>query len=165
MAVVTAAAERGERLAAPNGDDETWNSQGFYFAAAEEHVSYHELGRLVGEALGRRRTRVISTGPLVVWSAAAVSDLACRVRGRVAFLNIDKAREARAGHWVCSPQKAADQLGFSTAKPLVDRLGQAAQWYVSNGKRAGNGAPEHSERPLADTVEPCTEGEHGLHGG
>lgn len=132
-ALLILAAERGERAAPSTSSEDGGDSCGCYYAAAEPHPTYHDFGRMVGEALGRRRTLVISCGPIVVWSAAAVSDLAGRIRRTPAFFSIDKAREARAGHWVCSPQKAADQLGFSVGKPLTERLRQTAHWYRQEG--------------------------------
>lgn len=127
------AAERGERLAAASSADEPQDSTGVYFAADRQCPTYHRLGRIIGEALGRAHTRVISTGPTVVWTLAALSDLKGRIRRCPSIFSIDKAREARAGHWACSPKKALDQLGFSTAKPLVQRFRETAEWYLHEG--------------------------------
>lgn len=131
--LLPSAVQRGERLTPVAYSENGHGAQGFYFASAGEFPSYHELGRILGQAMGRERTRVISVGPLSVWSAAAGFDLAGRIRGRPAVFSIDKAREARAGHWVCSPRKAIDQLGFSVAKPLEERLRQTAEWYRREG--------------------------------
>ena len=38
-----------------------------------------------------------------------------------------------AGEWACSAQKAAQQLGFSVAASLPDRLRQTARWYRQEG--------------------------------
>jgi nucleoside-diphosphate-sugar epimerase len=121
------AAECGTRLApAADGDS---NDRGYYFADSGEHPTYHQLGHMVGEALGHRRTFSVSCGFPMVWLVAAVSGLAGRIRGTPSYLSIDKAREATAGSWACSGQKAADELGFSVAKPLAERFHQTAQWY------------------------------------
>jgi hypothetical protein len=64
-----------------------------------------------------------------VWVSAWVNDVAARLRGKTALFSVDKARDAMAGTWTCSAQKAIDQLGFSTGAPLIERLRQTFQWY------------------------------------
>ena len=123
------AAERGSRLAPAVPSDDASSTEGYYFADSGEHPTYHELGHMIGEALGYRRTFSVSCGLRMVWLIAAVSELAGRIRGTPACLCIDKAREATAGSWACSGQKAADELGFSVATPLAERFHQTAQWY------------------------------------
>jgi nucleoside-diphosphate-sugar epimerase len=125
------AAERGTRLK-PAGKNEA-SCQGYYFAACPEHPTYAQLGRMIGTALGRRRVVVLFTPPMVPWLVAAAAEAISRAYGRPFSFNFDKAREARAGSWLCSSQRAIDDLGFSVAAPLADRLRQTAQWYRENG--------------------------------
>lgn len=124
------AAERGERLAPPSpADDQAVHAQGYYFAACDEHPTYGELGKKIGEAMGRRFTLVIRFGPGMAWVVAAVSEAVAQML-RVPFtFRLDKFREAIAGSWTCSPQKAFDQLGFRVETPLLDRLRQTYEWY------------------------------------
>jgi len=125
------AAEWGTRLK-PAGSDGP-SSPGYYFAACAEHPTYAELGRMIGTALGRRRVLVLFTPPVATWLTAAAAEALSRGSRRPFSFNFDKAREARAGSWLCSPQRAIDELGFSIAAPLADRLRQTAQWYRENG--------------------------------
>ena len=127
--LLVSAAERGSRLAAAAQAKDGSSTEGYYFADSGEHPTYHELGHMIGDALGYRRTFSISFGPPMVWLVAAVSGLAGRIRGTPAYLCIDKAREATAGSWACSGKKAADELGFSVAKPLAERFKETAEWY------------------------------------
>ena len=77
-----------------------------------ESPTYGELGRMIAAALGRRRVLVIPTAGPVVWAVAGAAEAFHRLFfGRPAYFNLDKAREATAGSWVCSPQAAADELG------------------------------------------------------
>lgn len=122
------AAERGKRIL-PVGQP----SQGCYFAACDENPAYADLGRMIGRALGRRRTWAVRTGPAIVWTVAGIAELASRLRGQTYYFNLDKAREARAGSWTCSPRAAEEDLGFRAACPLAERLRQTAQWYQRNG--------------------------------
>ena len=127
------AAERGSRLPPPGGEDEDPNAPGYYFAACDEHPTYYQLGRMIGEALGHRWTLTIPFGRNVVRVVGAAGDLIGRAKGRQVVLNLDKAREATAGSWACSPEKARDELGFAVHVPLSDRLRQSVEWYRQRG--------------------------------
>jgi len=126
------AARRGTRLE-PNAEDGSSSPRGYYFAACDEHPTYAELGRMVAAALGRRRVLVLPTPKRTVWVVGAVAEVVSRIRRRPLYLNLDRAREAAAGSWRCSSQAAIDELGFSVAAPLADRLRQTAQWYRREG--------------------------------
>ena len=122
------AAARGERLP-PRGDASAKGGRGYYMADGGQQPAYEEVGRMIGRALGQRRTWVIRFRRPVAWTAAAVSDLFARLGGRPALFSIDKMREAIAGSWICSGEKARGQLEFSAPVPLADRLEQAVRWY------------------------------------
>jgi nucleoside-diphosphate-sugar epimerase len=127
------AAERGRRLVPPHGDPAEVLAKGFYFLTGPVHPTYEELGRLVAQALGRTKVRIVRTGRLAVWTVACFGELIGRLRGKALYLNWDKAREIVAGNWTCSPAKAAEELGFSADTPLADRLRQTAEWYRQHG--------------------------------
>jgi nucleoside-diphosphate-sugar epimerase len=88
---------------------------------------------MLGTALGRRRTVVLPAPPTATWVVAAAAEAISCGCGRPPSFNFDKAREVRAGSWLCSAQRAVDELGFCVAAPLADRLRQTAQWYRENG--------------------------------
>ncbi len=106
---------------------------GYYFVAAEEHPRYDELGRMIAQALGRRRVLVLRVPGFVTWLAALGAESAARLRRRPQIFNLDKAREARAGSWTCDPARARQELQWAPACPLPQRLEQTAQWYREHG--------------------------------
>lgn len=124
--LLVAAAERGERLPADKATSH--GGQGYYYAAFDETPSYGKLGKLMGQALGRR-TLVIPVAPPVVWTVALCGEITAKIRRRPVVFHLDKAREALAGSWTCSPAKARQQLGFQTPLPLLERLKQTVAWY------------------------------------
>lgn len=126
------AAECGQRLPAPSQPAST-PGQGCYFAACERDVTFAEWGRMVGDALGRRRTWVLHAGPAVRWAVAGVATAISRLRGQAWYFNMDKAREAGAGSWTCSPEAAARDLGFRVGASLSNRIDQTVWWYRENG--------------------------------
>ncbi len=124
-------AQRGTRLG-PRfaADGSAGLPRGYYFATGDEQPTFAELGLLIGRCLGRQRVRVLNASQrALLWSAAALAELTGRVRGKPYIFNFDKAREARAGNWTCSPQTIHDELGFRAGAPLIDRLAETADWY------------------------------------
>ncbi len=108
-------------------------AEGCYFVAAERDLAFAEFGRMMGTALGRKRTVVLTFGPVIVWTIALLATAISKLTGQPWYFSGDKAREARAGSWTCSPAAAARDLQFAVAKPLEDRLRQTADWYRDNG--------------------------------
>jgi nucleoside-diphosphate-sugar epimerase len=122
------AAERGTRLRPP-GSDGAAEHRGYYFAAGESHPTYAELGQLIGALMGRRSVAVIPLARPLIWIVAGGVEMASRLCHRPFILNCDKAREATAGSWACSSRRASEELRFSVAAPLAERLRQTISWY------------------------------------
>ncbi|MGQ9575586.1 MAG: NAD-dependent epimerase/dehydratase family protein [Thermoguttaceae bacterium] len=127
------AAERGSRVLPPKPEQRDPAARGFYFVASEDHPTYSQLGRMVGEVLGRRTTLIIPVAMPLVWWIACGVELTARARQEALYLNLDKAREVTAGSWTCSASRAREELGFSVGAPLRERLRQTAQWYRDQG--------------------------------
>ncbi len=126
------AAERGERIVGHMSDPRL-AAKGCYFAACDERPSYAELGRILRDAVGRKVVIRFPVRMPAIWTIAAITEAAAQIVRRPMYLNIDKAREIAAGSWVCSPQAAVEQLGFSPRYSLAERLRQTACWYREAG--------------------------------
>ncbi len=124
------ATQKGKRIVREPADEV---AQGCYFTPAERDLTFAEMGRMMGAALGRRKTRVLRLGPATVWAFALIATTFSQLRGQALYFNLDKAREARAGSWTCSGEAAARDLGFVVTTPLDERLRQTAQWYREQG--------------------------------
>ena len=116
------AAEQGERLV-PGVP-----GHGIYFAAAED-VSYVELGTAIARALGVPSPRILRLPEWAMHTIGRFGDVVSQIRRRPGWVGRDKVRDVLAGSWTCSSAKARQQLGWSPAAPLDDRLGETAQWY------------------------------------
>jgi nucleoside-diphosphate-sugar epimerase len=122
------AAAGGERC---RSDSE---SEGLYYVGYPEALTYPELGSQLAQALGRPRVVSLPVPKPIVWAAAAAFEAGSRLIGRrPSIINLDKAREAFAGSWSCSPTKAEQQVAFRPALPLSTRLKQTADWYRAEG--------------------------------
>ena len=134
------AAERGER-ARPDGPP----GQGVYYAAADEPLALGELARRLALAAGLP-ARVLRLPLGLVWLLSLGGEGLGRLLDRPLLLNLDKAREARAGSWVCSPEKARRQLGW-TPTPLARHLAQAPG--CERPRLAARSAPAAVDRAAA----------------
>ncbi len=126
------AAEKGERL--PAGDaGHSSPGEGVYFIADEARPTYAELGQAIAAALGRNDPMILHMPAPVLRLIGVVADLSARIRRRPSWVNSDKIAEALAGSWMCSSAKAGEQLGWSPALRLDDRLHETVQWYRREG--------------------------------
>lgn len=116
------AAEKGERLMPGVA------GHGIYFAAAAD-VSTVELGHALAHALGKPQPRVLHLPTRLMQAIGLAGDIGSRIRGRAGWVGRDKVREILAGSWTCSATKARQQLGWTPAAPLAERLRETAQWY------------------------------------
>ncbi len=122
-----AAGERGETLSV---DDP---ARGVYFVSDPRAYAWEEFCQSLSRALGRPAARVVSVPESVGWLAAAGSELAARLQGKVSILNRDKAREMAQEAWTCSPQRAMSALGFQPLYPLQEGLAHTVAWYRKEG--------------------------------
>jgi nucleoside-diphosphate-sugar epimerase len=118
----------GHRLAAPSENDES--QRGVYFLTGDEHPTYAHLGHMIAAAFQRSDIRVVHLPAWLTLPLAHVSDVATLVHRRPSLFNADKMREATAGSWACSPDRAKAELGFQVAAPLEARLRDVAASYM-----------------------------------
>lgn len=130
VALLLAAAEKGARVPA-NGTIAP--GQGYYFAAAPEHPTYAELGRLLRPMLGQPRAPIIPVPGLLAYGMGALNEVIGLLRGRAEELCRDKIRDALAPSWACSGEAAQRELGFEPARPLEARLSETVDWCRENG--------------------------------
>ncbi len=118
----------GERGATLSEEDA---GRGIYYIADDGPFLWRELGEAAAAGFGRR-ARTIRVPDVITFIAAYIGELIGMIRKKPFVVNLDKAREGTAGHWVCSSARARE-LGFAVAKPLGERFRETAVWYRDNG--------------------------------
>ncbi|MGB7347897.1 MAG: NAD-dependent epimerase/dehydratase family protein [Pirellulaceae bacterium] len=118
---------RGSRLS----DDDP--AAGIYYPANDQTHSYAQLGRLIGQALGRKGTFVFRIPSPLVWCVAGVNEIFSQVRRHPTIVNWDKAREATAGSWICDNAKLKSDTGFQVSASFEDRIDETVRWYREYG--------------------------------
>ena len=96
-----------------------------YFISDGQVHEYDEMGRLAGKLLGRRTVRL----KVPDWALRATATVSEWFNRESSILNRDKARELSQGCWVCSPQKARDELGFEPEYDLERGMSETIRWY------------------------------------
>ncbi|MCG3120369.1 MAG: 3 beta-hydroxysteroid dehydrogenase/Delta 5--_4-isomerase [bacterium] len=103
-----------------------------YFITNPQPYDWHELGQALAAAM-QKKTVSLTVPEFVAPVLAAFSELGAKITGKPALLNFDKIRELRQYYWVCSGEKAKQQLGFVPAISIQDGLRMTWQWYRENG--------------------------------
>ena len=107
--------------------------EGRVYHIAEQAIRpWSQVSALIAEAVGRRPLRVpVPRSALRV--AALLSEGTARLAGRSTIFNRDKVRELLAPAWICTTERAAEELGFRAAIPLEQGIRETADWYRSEG--------------------------------
>ena len=126
-AAMIAVAERGHRVAPKNLE------RGTYFAAADEIVTYAELGTMIGRALGNRHAVNLPIFSPILKLVGGINTLIGKLRGAPLFLNYDKVRDVTAGSWSCGNKKLKQETGFELPTTLTNRIVQTVKWYRNEG--------------------------------
>ncbi len=126
--VLLRAAERGVRLTKSSSGGPLPGA-GYYHACSSHYVTYSELGRMVAQAVGRRHVFLFHLAEPLSWLVGGVTEMVARLAHQPAIVNVDKMRESIQPSWAASPQAIRQQLGFSEAHSLEQRLRQTVDWY------------------------------------
>jgi nucleoside-diphosphate-sugar epimerase len=103
-----------------------------YFLANDEPVQWRELFR--GAALCAKRSLAIDVDvpmPLVRF-AAELGDLAARLTGHSSLVSSEKVALSTPRFWICSNQRAKQELGFAPRVALHQGLCDTYQWYLTH---------------------------------
>lgn len=102
-----------------------------YHVAGEEVLTWPDVGRVLGQAMGVRPRPLHVPLSLLLCLAAGLEVWGWAAR-RPIFLDRGKVREAF-GHWVCDTTKAREQLGFMPRVGPVEGIALTIEWYRSRG--------------------------------
>jgi nucleoside-diphosphate-sugar epimerase len=122
----------GDNSASAAPRDQCDPAAGVYSPADPTVIAYTQMGRLIGQPMGRE-VRVWRIWRQCLWAACAFNAAIGQVTGRPGVLNLDKLREATAAAWTCSNEKSRRELGFLPHSSLGERLAETVAWYEAAG--------------------------------
>jgi dihydroflavonol-4-reductase len=98
-----------------------------YFLSSERGYNWHEIRDATSLALGKKLT-TINVPARAVKSVGKITETVASFFGSYPVMNEDKAREMVLS-WVCSVDKAANELGYQQKISLNDGIQQTISWY------------------------------------
>ena len=90
------------------------------------------IGDLVAGTLQKNPLR-ISIPFWLLDTISFINILAARVQKKPALLNRDKVLEMKQANWLCSNQRAREEIGFVPQIALPDGFQQTLSWYKEQG--------------------------------
>lgn len=107
-----------------------------YHVAHPQVVTQAELGTAVANAVSTRPARLF-VPHVLLYPLCLLKDAAALVSGRPSPLNTRRIPEYAAPGWVCTTERAADELGFTAEVGLQEGARRTAAWYRENGWLSG----------------------------
>ena len=101
-----------------------------YFFAGEPAVTWRDVYLAAAEASGARRLLELDLPQPMVDIAGRLGDFTARLTGRIGLVNSRKVALGRPEYWICSTERARQELGVECPTSLRDGMRATAQWYV-----------------------------------
>ncbi len=103
-----------------------------YFLGSELFYSIREIGATIAG--------VVHSHPFclrlphgVIYAVGAIAASIGKCTGQQVFFNMEKARESVQPAWICSVDRAKQDLGFRQTVTLEDGMAQTYRWYTEHG--------------------------------
>jgi nucleoside-diphosphate-sugar epimerase len=110
----------------PGAGGKTW------FLAHPAPVSFTEMIAEMAQALGRT-PRIVTIPPAAAFAAGSCAEVVSRVTRKPGILSRDKVREMVCARWVCSADRAKNELGFEASTDFREGIEKSVAWYRSAG--------------------------------
>ncbi len=105
---------------------------GRYYVTHPDPIEWQSFMRMAAEIMGRT-PRTLTLPLKVAWLAGVAAEGQRILTRRAAIFSMDKFREMRYPHWVCSGEKMLRATGFVAPTPHRQALEAAIAWYRSEG--------------------------------
>ncbi len=103
-----------------------------YFVTKEVAITWRTIYETVAHLLDRSMLE-INLPFSVIKMAGYVGDAASRITGTVPLINSRKIELSQPRFWVCSSEKAFDQIGFQAKIPMREGMASTLAWYEEQG--------------------------------
>lgn len=103
-----------------------------YFIASEEIYNWDQLIELMRLSAGRRFVLKLKMPHFAVLGAGGLSQFFGKFAPKPPVFNFEKAVDFIQDYWICSPQKAVEQLGYRQKISIEEAVDRTIDWYKKN---------------------------------
>lgn len=103
-----------------------------YFISDPQVYRLMDVLNMAADMFGKRGINIRFPSP-VLYAISGIVELVSIFGSKPAVLNIEKARDLLQTHWVCSPKKLEEHIGFKTQVSFEDCLKSTIEWYREYG--------------------------------
>ena len=100
-----------------------------YFLTNEVAVTWRHVYKAVASALKKSIWEFNIPFPVIAF-AGKLGDLYSTVSGTIPILNSKKIELAKPKYWICSPEKAIQELNFSAQVSMLEGMESTYTWYI-----------------------------------
>jgi len=100
-----------------------------YFISSNEFYSWPQIVDVTKTALGKKVVLPVRLPHSVVLAIAGVVGAAGKLSGKPPVLDYEKGLDLIQPYWICSPDKARHELGYTQEVSLHDGIRETVQWY------------------------------------
>lgn len=104
-----------------------------YYITSNEFYSWDTLMDIMGKTLGKNHIIKIKIPHFIVMSVASISEFISKFKKYPNIFNKDKGRDFIQNFWICSAEKAKNEIGFIQKISLIDGMQETANWYKNEG--------------------------------
>jgi dihydroflavonol-4-reductase len=104
-----------------------------YYITSECSWSWNDVIEAARPAIGFGSLVRISVPKPLVYLLGTLAEAAGSLTGKPSILSRDKAGELVQDFWVCDPDRAQQELGFTARTTLAEGIGKTVEWYRSKG--------------------------------
>ncbi|MEI6847126.1 MAG: NAD-dependent epimerase/dehydratase family protein [Chlorobiaceae bacterium] len=104
-----------------------------YYITSKQSWSWDEVIAAAKPILGFQKLYRVSLPLPLVSFVGTLMGVAGALTGKPALINRDKANELAQNYWVCSPERAEIDLGFTAITSLDEGIARTIEWYWQKG--------------------------------
>jgi nucleoside-diphosphate-sugar epimerase len=103
-----------------------------YFITSKDVYTWDEIIEVTAKVFGKKALQ-FKIPHAIVYSIAGIAQFLALFSKQAATLNIEKARDITQHAWICSPVKAAREIGFTQEIGLEQGIRRTVEWYRAQG--------------------------------
>jgi nucleoside-diphosphate-sugar epimerase len=100
-----------------------------YFISSDEFYTWPQIAAMTGAVMGKRRLIPIRLPHLAVLGIAGISGFFGKLSGKPPVLDFEKGRDLIQEYWICSTQKARQEIGYKQQVSLQEGISETVSWY------------------------------------